>query len=383
MQKPIRILHVLGRLDRGGAETMIVNIYRNIDRSKVQFDFVIHTEEKCDYDDEIRKLGGKIFSIPRYTGKNHFSYKKAWHTFFINHPEYKLIHGHMRSTAGIYLKVAKKHGLITIAHSHSTASRGNKIEQLAKNIMQLPIRYLSDYLFACSDEAGKWLFGKDVNKRDNYSIIKNAIDVEKYTFNETIRNEIRKNLGIENKFVLGHIGSFTFPKNHKFIIEIFDEIRKINSNTVLLLLGEGELRPQIEKQVEDLGIKDKVILTGTVPNVHEYLQAMDVFLFPSIFEGLGMAVIEAQAAGLPCVISDAVPDEAIVTDKVNIIPLNKQQSSIQWANAIINIDIYNRREDTSRSLIEHGYDIKSEVEKVKNIYFDILKPKEKYEGDSQ
>lgn len=365
MGEPIKILHVLGALNRGGAETMVMNIYRNIDRSKIQFDFMIHTNEKCDYNDEITKLGGKIYSVPRYTGKNHFKYKKAWNAFFNSHPEYKIIHGHMRSTAAIYLKIAKKHGLITIAHSHSTASRGNKIEQIIKNIMQFPIRYIADYLFACSDEAGKWLFGKKAIKKDNYRVIKNAIDIPKYTFNQAKRNEMRKVLGIEDKFVVGHVGSFTYPKNHKFLIDVFYQVQKQKENSVLLLLGDGELRPQIEKQINSLKINDKVILTGAVSNVNDYLQAMDVFVFPSIFEGLGMAVIEAQAAGLPCIVSSIIPKSALITNLIEKVYLKEKQEV--WINEIFKYVRYPKG-NTYQKIKNAGYYIRDTVKWLERFY---------------
>jgi len=355
MGKPIRVLHVLGTLNRGGAETMIMNIYHNIDRSKIQFDFIKHTNKKCDYDDEIIKLGGKIYSIPRYTGKNHLKYIESWNDFFNSHTEYKIIHGHMRSTAAIYLKIAKKHGLLTIAHSHSIASRGNKLQQFIKYIMQLPIRYTADYLFACSEQAGKWLFGKNVINKNNFNVIKNAIDIEKYLFNQSKRNEMRKTLNIEDKFVVGHVGSFTYPKNHKFLIEVFNEIQKQNRATILLLIGDGELRSQIEKQISDLGLEDKVILTGTVSNVNEYLQAMDVFVFPSIFEGLGIAVIEAQAAGLPCVVADTIPEEAYLTDLIESIPLTAKEDL--WTEQILKYNDGYERRNTYEEVKSKGYDI--------------------------
>lgn len=369
MSEPIRILHVLGELNRGGAETMIMNIYRHIDRSQIQFDFVIHTKNNCDYNDEIIKLGGRIFNVPRYNGKNHFLYKKAWENFFTVHPEYKIVHGHMRSTAAIYLKIAKKYGLVTISHSHSTSSRGNKTEQIVKKIMQYPIRYIADYLFACSDEAGKWLFGKDVVKKDNYRVINNAIDVEKYLYNELKRNEMRKALGIEDNFVVGHVGSFTYPKNHRFLIDVFNEIQKLKKNSVLLLVGDGELRPNIEKQICDLKIKDKVILTGVVENVNDYMQAMDIFVFPSLYEGLGISIIEAQAAGLRCVISDTVPKEAFITDLVNKVLLN--QNTKEWCNQILKLTQYERR-NTYKEITEKGYNIYSEADKLKNLYIRMV-----------
>ena len=369
MTEPIRILQVMGTLNRGGTETMLMNIYRNIDRSKVQFDFIIHTNEKCDYNDEIVKLGGKIFNIVNYNGKNHFLYKNAWNTFFSAHPEYKIIHAHKRSTASIYLKVAKKYGMVTIAHSHSTASRGTKIEQISKNIIQFPIRYVADYLFACSNEAGKWLFGKNVIKKDNYKVIKNAIDIEKYTFNLTKRNEMRKALGVEGKFVVGHVGTFTYPKNHKLLIDIFYEIQKQKQNSVLLLVGDGELRQRIEKQINDLRIKDKVILTGVVENVNEYIQAMDVFVFPSIFEGLGMAAIEAQAAGIRCIVSDKLPNEVFITDLVESVSLNLDKK--YWGEIILKYNNDYIKENMFNELKLNGYDVKSVANNLKDFYIKI------------
>lgn len=230
MKGPIRILHAFGGLNRGGAETMVMNIYRNIDRTKVQFDFVKHTIKKCDYDDEIIKLGGKIYCVPRYTVKNHIAYKKVWYNLLKEHPEYKILHGHIISTASIYLNIAKKNGLITIAHSHSTSSRGNKIERFIKKIIQYPIRNVADYFYACSEDAGKWLFGRKSTQKNNYIIINNSIDVSSFRYDETKRHEIRQNFNIEDKFVIGHIGSFTYPKNHKFLINVFYEIQRQREN---------------------------------------------------------------------------------------------------------------------------------------------------------
>lgn len=373
MEEPIRILHVVGRLNRGGAETMIMNLYRNINRSKIQFDFVKHTTEKCDYDNEISELGGQIFSISRYTGKNHFSYKKEWDTLFKKHPEYKILHGHVRSTAAIYIGIAKSHGLITIAHSHGTASRGNRIEQLIKNIMQIPIRNKADYLLACSDQAGKWLFGKKAIADSNYKILKNAIDVEKYMFDEFNRNNIRKQLGVEDKFVVGHVGSFTYPKNHKFLIDVFYQLQIKNRDSVLLLVGDGELRPQIEQQIERLGIKDKVILTGAVSNVNDYLQAMDVFVFPSISEGLGIAAIEAQTAGLHCILSDRIPQEAFIIDSVEKLSLKADKTI--WAERILHYSDNYTRKRTSEDIKRAGYDIKETAKEMENFYLEVITTK--------
>jgi glycosyltransferase involved in cell wall biosynthesis len=371
MSEQIRVLQVFAQMNRGGAETMIMNLYRNIDRSKTQFDFIVHTEDKCDYDEEIRALGGIIYRIPRYVVKNHFEYKRAWNLFFQQHPGYKIVHGHVRSTASIYLKIAKNKGLKTIAHSHSTASRGNRVEQFVKNIMQLPIRSIADYLFACSDEAGKWLFGEEVIKRDNYIVVKNGIDIEKNAFNDFIRIDMRKSLNIEDKFVIGHVGSFTYPKNHKFLLDIFYEVQKKEKNVMLLLIGDGELRSQLEEQTRMLGIKDKVIFTGVIPNVFDYMQAMDLFVFPSIFEGLGIVMIEAQASGLPCIVSSDVPEEACITNLVSKLSLSTEEYI--WALKIVGYCKTNNndRRNTSTQIKLKGYDIYDTVKKIELLYTEM------------
>lgn len=369
MKSPIRVLHVLGSLDCGGAETMVMNIYRSIDRSRIQFDFITHTSAKGFYEDEITKLGGKIYRVSRYTGKNHFIYKKTWNEFFLNHQEHSIVHGHVRSTAAIYLKIAKKYDKVTIAHSHSTASRGNAIESVVKYFMQLPIRYTSDYFFACSDDSGKWLFGEKVTKRNNYKIIKNAIDFEKFIYNEKTRNKIKKNLNIEDKFVLGHVGSFTQPKNHKFLLEVYREVLKRKANAVLLLVGDGELRSQIENQLVTFEIHDRVTFTGVVSNVNEYMQAMDVFVFPSIFEGFGIVLIEAQATGLPCVVSDTIPRETHISDL--LVQLSIEQTPKYWADVICKHTANRERKDMYREIKCTGYDIKMMVNVLEEFYSKI------------
>ena len=272
----------------------------------------------------------------------------------------------------IYLfKPRKKYGLTTIVHSHSTGTRGNKIEQLVKNILQFPVRYTADYLFACSDDAGKKFFG---NKK-NYYVIKNAIDVDKYKFNRSLRNKMRKSLNVEDKFVVGHVGSFTYAKNHKFLLDIFYEIQKQNRKAILLLLGDGELRKSIESHIKKLRIEDKVILTGVVPNVNEYLQAMDIFVFPSIYEGFGMAVIEAQVAGLNCFVSSNLPEEVFITDLINGISIN--ESAEHWASLIINNMNKLERKDVSAIIKDAGYDIVTYACWLQNFYLEIDQKKDK------
>lgn len=363
MSKPIRILHVLGRLDRGGAETMIMNIYRNIDRNKIQFDFIVHTADECAYDEEIIDAGGHIFNVPRFSLKNSIRYIIEWSRFFQKHQEYKIIHSHVRSTATIFLLIAKLYGLKTIIHSHSV-SNGRGIISRIKTILSYPLRYICDYYFACSNEAGKWLFGENIMQGDRFFLLNNAIDSDLFKFKLEKRDLIRKQLNIENKFVIGHVGRFCEVKNHIFLIEIFNEICLKNSNAVLLLIGNGELRKDIEQKVIDFGIEDNVMFLGVREDIPDILQVMDVFLFPSLFEGLGMVLIEAQVSGLKCIISETIPKEVEITDLIRVISLNDPPQ--HWADIILTspYERYSRQAE----IIDAGYEIKTTARWLEKIY---------------
>lgn len=372
MPQSIRVLQVFAQMNRGGAESMIMNLYRNIDRSKLQFDFVVHTDKKCAFDDEIQLLGGKIYRVPVYKGTNHFTYKKCWNTLLHEHPEYKIIHGHVRSTAAIYLKIAKNYGLMTIAHSHSTSS-GTGLSAIAKNILQYPIRYTADYLFACSAFAGTWLFGEKACKKDNFFILNNAIDAKQFIYDEGKRNDKRREYQIEDKFVIGHVGRFQAPKNHEFLIDIFKIVHDQNNNAVLLLVGDGNLRLTIEKKVDCLGLTDNVIFTGVRSDIPELMQAMDVFVFPSLYEGLGIVAVEAQAAGLHCIVADTIAKEAYMTDLIETVSL--KESADDWASKILKyIDGYKRR-NTYGQINLSGYDIGETTQWIEKFYLSKRKVK--------
>ncbi|MCH6266006.1 glycosyltransferase family 1 protein [Neobacillus citreus] len=365
MSQPIRILQVFAQMNRGGAETMIMNLYQNIDRSKIQFDFIVHTDEKCAYDDEILKLGGRIFRVPAYCGKNHFSYIKVWKKFFEEHNEFKIIHGHVRSTASIYLKIAKKRGLTTIAHSHSTSS-GKGLKAMYKDFLQYGIRYTADYFFACSKPAGEWLFGKEKLKKENFFILNNAIDIKKFIYNQELRSRKRKEFNIEDRFVIGHIGNFTIPKNHNFIIDIFKLIHEIKPKTVLMLVGDGSLRPSIERKIHSLGLMNHVILTGVRTDISELLQAMDIFVFPSLYEGLGIAVIEAQAAGLPCIISNKLPNEVMITNLVKKLSIHDPVD--RWSEEVLRVSNGYVRENKFDEIFIAKYDVNDNVKWLERFY---------------
>ena len=216
----IRVLHNIGNLNYGGSQALVMSIYRQIDRSKVQFDFITTVDKSGGFYDEAKLLGANIFVCPNYEGKNHKIFCAWWDDFFKEHKEFKIIHGHVRSTASIYLKIAKRHGLVTIAHSHNT-SNGTGKSAFIKNLLQVPIRYIADWCFACSDEAGQWLFGKKIINKSKYVLLSNAIDGNRFQYSQETRNKMRRQLGLEEKIIIGHNGRFVPQKNHFFLIDVF------------------------------------------------------------------------------------------------------------------------------------------------------------------
>lgn len=325
----IHILHIIGRMNVGGAETFIMNIYRNIDRNKIQFDFVVHTKERCAYDDEIEKLGGKIYRIPelsKHPIKNMIELAKILKQDDI---KYSTVHRHTNTsivfTDLIISKIMKVKKIIV--HSHSTNAKNPILHKIFRPFMRIAnIRY------ACSKEAGKWLFGKNVN----FTVINNGIDLEKYKVNDIVRNEVRKELNINpDEILLGHIGRFNKAKNHNFLVDIFYELQK-DINAKLVLVGTGELENDIKNKVKEMQIENKVIFLGLRKDVYRILQAMDIFVFPSLYEGLGISLIEAQVAGLPCLVSNAIQDEAIITNNVKKLSIERNNIK-EWIENIENI----------------------------------------------
>ena len=367
MSKPIRVLHVIGIMNRGGAETMIMNLYRHIDRSKVQFDFVENSSEPAVFDEEILSLGGRIFRCPHYNGKNHFTYVKWWNDFFKAHPkEYPIVHGHLGSTASIYLSVAKKYGAYAIAHSHSSGT-DHSLHANLYQIMSYNTRNVADYFFACSEAAGKERFGSKVVSGDHYAVLNNAIDVNRFSYNPSVRNAVRDELGIgQIQLVVGHIGRYTKEKNHEFILKIFSELKKMDSNARLLMVGDGTLRTHIMQMAEQASLSSDVIFTGVRSDVERLVQAMDVFVLPSLYEGLPVTMVEAQTAGLPCIISDKVPSECILTEGlVDIMTLSASPEA--WAEKILAKRAIPRT-DRRAEIAAHGFYITTEAVKLQEFY---------------
>ena len=371
-QRPIRVLHVLGTTNLGGAESRIMELYRCIDRNQVQFDFLIHTREDGHYSEEIRSLGGHIYSLPRFKIFNMAEYRKAIHTFFKEHTEFSVVQGHMTSTAAIYLPIAKQEygrrsmPLITAAHARS-AGVDKGLKGLATRILRLPLKNRADYLFTCSKEAGIAVYGARAVREGRVWTIPNAIDAQRFSFQQKVRDEIRSELGIQDKFVIGHVGRFGFMKNHTYLVDVFAKICETRKDAVLVMIGQGELEETIREKVKSLGLEDRAYFLGNRYDVEKYYQAFDYFVFPSTFEGLPGSVAEAQAAGLHCLVSDKVTREVALTDLVAYRSIEENPGL--WAEEILgNAQAALVREDTREVIAQKGFDVRSQAVQMAEFY---------------
>lgn len=319
-QQPIRILHVVGGLDFGGIETMLMTFNRNLDHSRIAFDFVVHGDKVGHFEKEASELGSRIYHIPRFNGRNVLAYILAWNKLLREHPEYQVVHGHMLSTGFLYMPIAHIHHRYVIAHSHNLGQRGSRVARTIKALTVRSTRYLADFFFGCSYLSGEVNFGKRITQSSRFKFWINAIDLAKFQFNAEKREKIRHELGWTECKVIGHVGSFSVPKNHAFLLRAFAQIHKQDPMARLLLLGDGALRPQIEAYIHGQQLNDYVHMTGNVSNVGDYLSAMDMFFLPSHSEGMPVCLMEAQKNGRWCAASIGVPREADFTGTVKFLP---------------------------------------------------------------
>lgn len=369
MGSPLRVLHVVVNMNRGGAETLIMNLYRNMDRSKVQFDFL--TCKEGVFDEEIKQLGGIVHRIPYVTDVGHRGYIHALRSFFATHQQYQIVHSHMDKMSGFVLREAKRSGIpIRIAHSHNTSSEGGTLVKIYKWYAGRSILSCATHLLACSNAAAKWLFERESSVAE---VLKNGIEYDRFAFSLETREEIRKELGLhEDTFVIGHVGRFAHQKNHSFLIEIFVQLLKVKPNSILVLAGDGPLRSKIEQKVKELHIENCVKFLGVRSEIHHLLQAFDVFLFPSLHEGLPVTLIEAQGAGLPCIISDTITKEVdLGLDLVNYISLHDQNAWLEEINRIVLR--HASRSIREKALYDAGYDIKHTAKLTRNFYLTIAR----------
>lgn len=364
VQYPIRVLNLFTIMDRGGAETMVMNYYRHIDRKKVQFDFLVHREQRGAYDDEIEALGGRIYRMYPIYPQNFARYKHDIRAFFKAHPEYRIIHSHMSELGYFAFKEAAKQGVpVRICHAHN-APHGFDMKMIMRDYFKKRMMPYLTHLFMCGVESGRWLYGK--KNESQFIMLNNAIDAAAYTYNPAKRAEMRRQLGLTDELVVGHVGRFNPQKNHPFLLAIFAALLKKEPNAVLLLVGGGNDMPKIQAKAQELGIAERVRFLGVRSDVADLMQAMDVFVFPSLYEGLPVTMVEAQASGLPCLISDKVPSECIITDGLTeVIPLSESPDT--WAKKIL-VKRGTPRTDRRTEISAHGFDITTEAVKLQEFY---------------
>ena len=359
----INILFVNGGpMNRGGIESFMMNYYRHIDSSKVHIDFIVHGDTPGAYDDEIVKSGSIIYRVP-IKSRHPFKYKREMCKIF-SLGKYDIVHSHVDAMSTWILKMAKQCGIkIRIAHSHNTEHlTTNKIKYALNEYARKNIRKYATHCFACGEAAGNWLFGKG-----NYSVIQNAIELERFLFSESKREEVRSSLGINDDTILmGHVGRFDTQKNHEFLITVFAEIKKKRSNVKLMLIGSGWKEESIKSLVESKGIADSVYFMGNRNDVNELYNAMDCYVFPSLFEGLPVVLVEAQANGLKCYLSNTITKEVAINDRVEYIPLDKAK----WVEILTN-NLECSRLDAAEDVKKRGYDISLSAKKLEGVYLKL------------
>lgn len=361
MNQPIRVLHIVQRLEAGGTQALLMNIYRNIDRNKIQFDFLVEYPNKYFYDDEVLSLGGRVFYSTVRVDYNLIKFKRMF-SMLLKNENYKIIHMHMSNVGYICFKEAKKQGVpIRIAHNHNNGSDFG-IKTFPRYILGKLYTVYATNFFACSKEAGEFRF-----KNKPYYVMKNGINSAKFIYNQDTRNIIRNKLKLNDKLVVGHIGRFHKQKNHMFLLDIFYKLHQKEKKSILLLIGDGDLKEKIQKKIEQLNLKEHVILLGNIKNVNEILQAIDILLLPSLFEGLGIVAIEAQAASTPVLCSDTVSKDVEISPICYKYSLNK--SSNDWANKVLEISRNNISRKNMQSYIKAaGFDIYDVTLTLQNFY---------------
>lgn len=363
--EPVRVLHIEITDQLGGIERYLMNIYQCIDRSLVQFDFVTTTEKPV-FTDILIGMVARIFNVASYTKRplKYCSGLKA----VMKQGNYQIVHIHKNSAANILPVVIGKKLKIKslIIHSHNTASTRGSIFNLLHHLNKHRLVSGTTALLACSKPAAEWLYGKSLNKNRQATLVHNGIDTERFRFNKAVRHTYRRCLNVEDSFVIGHVGRFTAQKNHRYLLDIFKEIYCRNPQAVLLLIGTGELEPQIKETADKLGIMGAVQFLGVRQDISELMQAMDVFLFPSCYEGLGIVLIEAQASGLRCIASDVVPHESKITNLLTFLSLRKSKE--EWADEALKYSGGYMREDTAEQIIAAGYDCATAARRLQDYY---------------
>lgn len=369
-KSPVRVAQIIGKWVGGGVEAVVMNYYRNIDHQKIQFDFICDDDSTNIPYDEIEKMGGKVILIPPY--QKIFKYHKELKRV-LKEGKYQIVHSHINTLSVFSLFAAKCAKVpVRIAHSHSTTNKKEKNKNFIKQILRpFSKLFATDYM-CCSELAGRWLFGDKEYDKGNVYLLNNAIDLEKFKYDENIRNEKRKELNItDDTMVIGHVGRFVEQKNHRFLIDIFNEIHKQKEKSILLLVGQGPLMEEIKEKVKNLGLEKKVIFLGQRNDINELYQAFDVFCLPSLYEGLPVVGVEAQATGLLCLFSDDMTKETKVLNSTMFMSLSS--GAVKWSEEILTSVNHFKRHDTKFEVSKCGFNIQEEVYKLYKYYSNLIK----------
>ena len=366
----IRVAQIIGKWVGGGVESVVLNYYRAIDKSAVQFDFIIDEDSLLDVPtEEIEKMGGRVIYIPPYQKiiKYHKRLKEV-----LKEGNYTIVHSHINTLSFFSLWAAKKAKIpVRIAHSHSTTNRKEFKRNLLKQLLRPLSKIFATHYMCCSEVAGRWLFGNKAFDNGHVYVLNNAIDLKKYTYDDEVRKKTRNELNInDNNIVIGHVGRFVATKNQLFLIEVFNKVYGINNKYRLVLVGRGPMEEQIRERVHELQLDDVVMLLGQRNDVNRLYQAFDIFTLPSLYEGLGLVLIEAQASGLDCIASTEVPTQVKLIPEVYFMSINEKNSITDWANDIIRITPSKRR-NCEKELRNSNYSLEDEAMKLKEKYIEL------------
>ena len=367
-QEPIRVAQIMGKWLGGGVEAVVMNYYRHIDRTKIQFDFICDDDSTNIPYEEIESMGGKIILIPPY--QKFFKYHKKLKRV-LSEGNYRIVHSHINTLSVFSLFVAKGANVpVRIAHSHSTTNKKEKKKNLMKQVLRPFSKLFATHYMCCSELAGRWLFGNREYDKENVYLLNNAIDLDKFKYDQEVRKEVRQELNInENTLVIGHIGRFVDQKNHSFLIDIFKEVYKKNNDSILLLAGQGPKVEEIKEKVRAYNLQDNVVFLGQRSDANRLYQAFEVFLLPSLYEGLPVVGVEAQATGLLCLLSNDMTQETKVLDTTVFLSIDDEK---EWANLLLNRYKRIKRQDATMEFAESPFNISIESQKLEFQYKGLL-----------
>ena len=364
--EPVRILHIVHLMSRGGMESRIMDLYRGLDRSRFQYDFYVESGKEGTFDEEIRDLGGNIY-YRKTDNRHNIPDFKAFRSFLHEHREIKLVYAY-NQWSGWYLKEAGKCGIETRIAYARTSIQTFTSKNLVKNIVKFNVNKYASHRFAVSNKAAEWLFGKDAVRSGKVTVWPNSIYVKKYAFKEEVRKKVREELGLGSEFTVIHLGNIRYEKNHPFLIKVFSEVKKIRKDAVLVLVGGGDI-DSLTPEIQKLDLEGSVKYLGVRSDVSEILQAGDVFVFPSWYEGFPGAVLEAEASGLNCVVSDSITDEVMLTE--NLISLSLKETPEKWADVACSFPEYDRS-NSWKVIEEAGYDVDSLIGRIERFYEEVV-----------